>query len=201
MLKKDVKGFTLVELLVVIAIIAILAAVIVPNAFRAVEKSKVSAAIQDLETFKTSALMFYADTGVFPLDVEPDADPGFYEKKISGWPGYTNDQLAVMGFSKNDYIKLMNKKWQGPYIERPFNKQNPWGGTYDYEFWISKKPEPANRPAGVWVTIRSIPESAAELLVEKSPFEVAQGKAYQEEGNELYAVSLKIAEYPYEFKK
>ncbi|NCC82098.1 MAG: prepilin-type N-terminal cleavage/methylation domain-containing protein [Clostridia bacterium] len=40
---KNKKGFTLVELLVVIAIIAILAAVVAPNAFKAIEKSKVTA--------------------------------------------------------------------------------------------------------------------------------------------------------------
>ena len=36
------KGFTLVELLVVIAVIAILASVIAPNAFSAMEKAKVA---------------------------------------------------------------------------------------------------------------------------------------------------------------
>ncbi|WP_333870599.1 type II secretion system protein [Desulforamulus putei] len=42
-LQRDNRGFTLVELLVVIAIIGILAAVIAPNAFKAVEKGKVAA--------------------------------------------------------------------------------------------------------------------------------------------------------------
>ncbi|SHJ08964.1 prepilin-type N-terminal cleavage/methylation domain-containing protein [Desulfofundulus thermosubterraneus] len=41
---KNEKDFTLVELLVVIAIISILAAIIAPNAFKAVEKAKVARA-------------------------------------------------------------------------------------------------------------------------------------------------------------
>ncbi|MGQ9755989.1 MAG: type II secretion system protein, partial [Desulfotomaculales bacterium] len=40
---RDRRGFTLVELLVVIAIIGILAAIISPNAFKAIEKGKVAA--------------------------------------------------------------------------------------------------------------------------------------------------------------
>ena len=38
------KGFTLIELIVVIAIIAILGAIIAPNAFRAIEKAKMARA-------------------------------------------------------------------------------------------------------------------------------------------------------------
>ena len=39
------KGFTLVELLVVIAIIAVLAAVVAPNAFKVIDNAKGSAVI------------------------------------------------------------------------------------------------------------------------------------------------------------
>lgn len=45
--RNNQKGFTLIELLVVIAIIGILAAVIAPNVFAQIEKSKASAVIQE----------------------------------------------------------------------------------------------------------------------------------------------------------
>ena len=52
---RDRRGFTLVELLVVIAIIGILAAIIAPNAFKAIEKGKVAAAEADYKAIKAAA--------------------------------------------------------------------------------------------------------------------------------------------------
>ena len=63
---RDRQGFTLVELLVVIAIIGILAAIIVPNAFKATEKGKVAAAEADYKAIKAAVLNYYADTGQWP---------------------------------------------------------------------------------------------------------------------------------------
>ncbi|MBE3588244.1 MAG: prepilin-type N-terminal cleavage/methylation domain-containing protein [Thermoanaerobacteraceae bacterium] len=65
-LRRDNRGFTLVELLVVIAIIGILAAIIAPNAFKAIEKSKVAAAEADYKSIKAAALNFYTDIGKWP---------------------------------------------------------------------------------------------------------------------------------------
>ncbi|MDW8802734.1 type II secretion system protein GspG [Clostridium sp. A1-XYC3] len=98
------KGFTLVELLVVIAIIAILAAVVAPNAFKAIEKSKVSAAESDFKAVKTAALSYYSDTGK--------------------WPG---DEADEDGFVKDD----SKEGWNGPYMEK-WKSKNPWGGDYEF---------------------------------------------------------------------
>lgn len=93
MFKKNNKGFTLVELLVVIAIIAILAAVIAPNAFKAIEKSKVSAIISDYRAVKIATLVYYSDVGDWP---ENDAgEIGFVKDKEAKIPGWNGPYLDV----------------------------------------------------------------------------------------------------------
>lgn len=99
------KGFTLVELLVVIAIIAILAAVVAPNAFKAIEKSKVSAAESDFKAVKTAALSYYSDTGK--------------------WPNTGASSTAFVGPDNT------TSGWNGPYMEK-WKSTNPWGGNYSY---------------------------------------------------------------------
>lgn len=77
---KKKKGFTLVELLVVIAIIAILAAVVAPNAFKAIEKSKVAAVESDYRTIKTAVLMYYSDNGSYSTSTSA------YTPFMDQWP-------------------------------------------------------------------------------------------------------------------
>lgn len=104
------KGFTLVELLVVIAIIAILAGIVTPNAFNAIEKAKVAKAEADYRAIKSAALNYYTDTGT--------------------WPNGNNDFLiAPSGVSG----------WNGPYLEK-WPEKNPWGGTYTFRNASSSTP-------------------------------------------------------------
>lgn len=109
------KGFTLVELLVVIAIIGILAAVIAPNAFKAVEKGKVAAAEADYKAIKSAALNYYTDTGVWPVDGSDDV--GFVTKPT------TSTSPAVTAEVSN--------AWNGPYLER-WPSKSAWGGSISY---------------------------------------------------------------------
>ena len=64
------QGFTLIELLVVIAIIAILGAIITPNAFKAVEKAKVVSFTSDYKTMKGALQQYYADVGTWPTNYQ-----------------------------------------------------------------------------------------------------------------------------------
>ncbi len=107
--KKSSRGFTLIELLVVIAIIGILAAIIAPNAFKAIEKSKVAAVESDYKAVKSATLMYYSDTGT--------------------WPTADND------FNNNDHENAIfvtddgTTGWDGPYLEK-WPTRDPWGGGY-----------------------------------------------------------------------
>lgn len=80
-------GFTLVELMVVIAIIGILAAIITPNAWKAMEKGRVTAAEADYKMVKNAVLTYYTDIGHLPENgaalVRSDEGAGPYIEK---WP-------------------------------------------------------------------------------------------------------------------
>lgn len=149
--RKDEKGFTLVELLVDIAIIGVLAAVVSPSAFKAVEKAKVARAKADARALRAAALAYYADMGFFPQDVNRGFDPGFMypmspaeyyaspegqqivqKARAEGWGGGTgtwgSDQLTD---AQKDAIR---NNWKGPYLER-WPDRTPWGGKYDWNLW------------------------------------------------------------------
>lgn len=113
-MKRKTKGFTLVELLVVIAIIGILAAVVAPNAFKSIEKAKVSTAISDYKAFKTAVLNYYGDTGRWPATT------------TDGKGGAAAGSASLLTDSTTH-----TNGWNGPYIEK-WPTKNPWGGTYTF---------------------------------------------------------------------
>ncbi|RKO66730.1 prepilin-type N-terminal cleavage/methylation domain-containing protein [Desulfofundulus salinus] len=133
---KDNRGFTLVELLVVIAIIGILAAIIAPNAFKAIEKGKVAAAEADYKAIKAAALNYYTDTGKWPMATD------------NSWSDET--ECFVTGKSDSSQNPA---GWNGPYLER-WPSKNPWGGTYTFKNESSKRS----------LELNSVPSSAATKM-------------------------------------
>ncbi len=133
---KDNRGFTLVELLVVIAIIGILAAIITPNAFKAIEKGKVAAAEADYKAIKAAALNYYTDTGQWP-----------------------NDGASNTGFVQSDGVN----GWNGPYLER-WPSKNPWGNSYEYNKDSGVNFDGDSNTTERYLTIKSVPSSAAERI-------------------------------------
>lgn len=138
--RKGLKGFTLVELLVVIAIISILAAIVVPNTFNAIEKSKVAAAEADYKAIKAATLNYYTDIGEWPKHQTTNSDPGFT----------TN---------------VENKTgWNGPYMER-WKGKNPWGGEYKFQNGSYIDWNGDSKPDGaVYLKLTGVPLSAANRI-------------------------------------
>ncbi len=101
-------GFTLVELIVVIAVIGILAAIVAPNAFRVIEKSKISKALADFKAIKAASYALYTDTGNWPHggDSNVQVRNSDLMNNVSSWVG-----------------------WDGPYLDS-FRGMTPWRGTY-----------------------------------------------------------------------
>ena len=118
-LRRDQRGFTLVELLVVIAIIGILAAIITPSAFRAVENAKISRVVADVRAIKAAGYAYYADAGDWPKAGQDSYDPG------------SSDDYGFLYFMKTDG----SNGWNGPYLDKPPGT-TPWGGHYRY--WKSE---------------------------------------------------------------
>ncbi len=167
-------GFTLIELLVVIAIIGILAAIIAPNAFNAIEKAKISKAISDLHTLKTASLMYYSDIGFWPPDVDRGIDPGFtHPYPWDPSTGNENPSLANPNTIPNDWEDVIDEKWDGPYIEK-WPLTHPWGKTfsgppsgevYDYENWPNGGPGNASSYYGIAVSLKNLPKRVFDHLM------------------------------------
>lgn len=68
------RGFTLIELIVVMAIVALLASIVAPRYFNALQKSKETALLHSLTTMRDAIDQYAADKGRYPDSLQELAD-------------------------------------------------------------------------------------------------------------------------------
>ncbi|MBU2251332.1 MAG: type II secretion system GspH family protein, partial [Candidatus Omnitrophica bacterium] len=111
------KSFTLIEMTIVISIIAILGTIIVPNAFKMIEKAKLAAAANEFKAIAAAASAYFADTTVYP----PCDDDWFGLHDPAVCVGYT---CRGLDFFRNQADVV---GWSGPYMDKW--PSPPWVGS------------------------------------------------------------------------
>ncbi|MGH6849157.1 MAG: type II secretion system major pseudopilin GspG [Methylocella sp.] len=99
-------GFTLIEILVVITIIGLLMSLVGPRVLTFLAESKVKAATIQVQSFASSLDLFYLDLGHYPTTAEGLA-------ALVQRPGGEDG-------------------WNGPYLQKGYVPNDPWGHPYIY---------------------------------------------------------------------
>lgn len=106
--ERDDAGFTIVELLVVLGIIALIAALVGPQAIKWFAKAKSDQATAQIRNVESAIELFYLDNGRYP----------------------TNEQnLGALLKAPDGQIG-----WNGPYLRRDSGIVDPWGRQFIYAF-------------------------------------------------------------------
>lgn len=109
-------GFSLMEIMIAVMILGIVAGLVGPRVFQALENAKKTTARTELKVFKDAITMYKSNTGSFP------------------------QKLADLTQRPKD--ERISKKWQGPYLEKEKIGEDPWGNKHSYKV----NPEGSKRP-------------------------------------------------------
>jgi len=118
-LKAD-EGFTFIETIITITIILILSAAVGFSAIKYVERARVAACRNQIETFRLALQSYFLDCGQYPTEAQNLE--GLWEKPI---------------------LSPVPASWSGPYVDRQIPK-DPWGNDYVY-----KNPGEKNLPFSI----------------------------------------------------
>ncbi len=140
-MKNYERGFTLIELLVVIAIIGILAAIIAPNAFQAIEKARISKTVADIKAIKTACLLYYSDVGEWPQNqylLDEDNSLMTNKENKEGWDGPYLEHTgksplvreSVPGMANPGYYYIWGRHHDSSWCYFAFNLDNDSSTTY-----------------------------------------------------------------------
>ncbi len=106
------RGFTLLELLTVVIIIAILAAIAIPQFFRAAERARASEGVHVLGIIRSAQLRYYAEHGFFTDKIEHlDIDVPTATLKYFGTPTL-NKSATYMGSGDEDLVSIKRNNVQ-----------------------------------------------------------------------------------------
>jgi len=118
-LKAD-EGFTFIETIITITIILILSAAVGFSAIKYVERARIAACRNQIETFRLALQSYFLDCGQYPTEAQNLE--GLWEKPI---------------------LSPVPAGWSGPYVDRQIPK-DPWGNDYVY-----KNPGEKNLPFSI----------------------------------------------------
>ena len=107
-LKTD-EGFTFIETIVAISIILILSAAVGFSAIKYVEKARIAACRNQIETFRLALHSYLLDSGQYPTEAQ--GLRALWEKPV---------------------LAPVPPLWDGPYTDRVIPK-DPWGNEYRYK--------------------------------------------------------------------
>jgi general secretion pathway protein G len=107
----DIKdpGFTFIETIVTITIILILSTVVGFSALRYIDRARVAACRNQIETLRLALQSYYLDCGVYP-----------------------NEAQGLDALWEKPLIAPVPSAWNGPYLDRRVPK-DPWDNAYRYK--------------------------------------------------------------------
>ena len=109
MIWKADKGFTFIETIIAISIILILSAAVGFSSIKYIERARIAACRNQIETFRLALQSYHLDSGQYPTEIQ--GLRALWEKPI---------------------ITPVPPRWDGPYTNRQIPK-DPWGNDYIYK--------------------------------------------------------------------
>jgi len=108
-ISKEDKGFTFIETIVAITIILILSASVGFSAIKYVEKARIAACRNQIETFRLALQSYLLDCGHFPTEAQ-----------------------NLQALWEKPTLSPVPSSWNGPYVDRRIPK-DPWGNNFIYK--------------------------------------------------------------------
>jgi prepilin-type N-terminal cleavage/methylation domain-containing protein len=100
--RQAARGFTLIEMIGVLAVIAILAALLIPKVFSAINQARVNGVTVSLETVKTALVDHYGRYGNFDQQFGTNATPIAFINGVS--TSYDTNVLMVEGLLDKPFL-------------------------------------------------------------------------------------------------